>query len=72
MSAAILPEIPSASFRAVAPSWHTSLLIAFFILMAAGGARLQYGARSHSGLLEHTPDLPLLYMSLIAGEWGLV
>src|SRR5438477_2349417 len=72
MTTAVLPEIASAPSKAVAPWWHTSLLIAFFVLMAAGGATLQYRARPRADLVEHRPDVPLLYLSLLAGEWGLV
>jgi membrane protease YdiL (CAAX protease family) len=72
VATATLPEIGSAPVRAVAPWWHTALLIAFFVLMAAGGAALQHGARARADLVEHRPNLTLLYVSLIAGEWGLV
>jgi membrane protease YdiL (CAAX protease family) len=48
------------------------LLIAFFVLMAAGGAALQHGARAGGALVDRRPDVALLYVSLIAGEWGLV
>lgn len=71
MATAILPELGSAP-RAVAPWRHTALLIAFFLLMAAGGAALQYGVRARTDLLDHRPDVAPLYISLIAGEWGLV
>jgi membrane protease YdiL (CAAX protease family) len=47
-------------------------LIAFFVLMAAGGAALQHRARGRADLVEHRPDAALLYVSLLAGEWGLV
>jgi membrane protease YdiL (CAAX protease family) len=72
MAIAALPEIGSAPPKAVAPWWHTALLIAFFVLMAAGGAALQHGGRARAHLVERRPDVTLLYVSLIAGEWGLV
>ena len=72
MATAILPEIESAPVKAVAPGWHTASLIAFFVLIAAGGAALQRGARSRADLVEHRPNVALLYLSLLAGEWGLV
>jgi len=71
MATAVLPELESAP-RAVAPWWHTALLVAFFILMAAGGASLQHGARGRANLVEQRPDMAVLYLSLIAGEWALV
>ena len=72
MTTAVLPEIGTAPPKAVAPWWHTSLLIAFFVLMAAGGAVLRYRARPRADLMAHRPDVALLYVSLLAGEWGLV
>jgi len=58
--------------KAVAPWWHTAILMAFFLGTAAGGAALQHHARGHADLVQHRPDVVLLYISLIAGEWGLV
>ena len=58
--------------KAVAPWWHTAILMAFFLGTAAGGAALQHHARGHADLVQHRPDVVLLYVSLIAGEWGLV
>lgn len=72
MATAVLPEIKSVPPRAVAPWRHTALLIAFFVLIAAGGAALQHRARGRADLAEHRPDVALLYVSLLAGEWGLV
>jgi len=48
------------------------LLIAFFFLTAAGGAALQYRARTRTDLMQQRPNVSLLYVSLLAGEWGLV
>jgi len=72
MTTAVLPEIGSAPSKAIAPWWHTSVLIAFFVLMAAGGAALQHRAQPGADLVTHRPNLALLYVSLLAGEWGLV
>ncbi|HEY1866296.1 MAG TPA: CPBP family intramembrane glutamic endopeptidase [Candidatus Acidoferrales bacterium] len=72
MATAVVPEIGSASPKAVAPWWHTALLIGFFVLMAAGGAALQYGARGRAGLVPHRPAVIPLYVSLLVAEWGLV
>src|SRR5260370_42244957 len=67
-----MPDIECAPLKAVAPWWHTSLLIAFFVLMAAGGAELQPRPRPPADFVGHTPNVALLYISLIVGEWGLV
>ena len=72
MTTAVLPKVGSALPKAVAPWRHTALLIAFFFLTAAGGAALQYRARARAHLVEQRPNLSLLYISLLAGEWGLV
>jgi len=72
MATAVLPEIGSAPPKAIAPWWHTAILIAFFVLTAAGGAALQHRARGRADLVEHRPDVAPLYVSLLAGEWGLV
>jgi membrane protease YdiL (CAAX protease family) len=72
MTTAVLPQIGSAPPKAVAPWRHTLLLIAFFVLMAAAGAVLQYRARPSADLVAHRPNVALLYVSLLAGEWGLV
>jgi hypothetical protein len=72
MTTAVLPEIGSAPPKAIAPWWHTSVLIAFFVLMASGGAVLQYRARPRADVVAHRPNVALLYVSLLAGEWGLV
>src|SRR5450759_4688162 len=69
---AVLPVTGSAPPKAVAPWWHTALLIAFFVLTAAAGAVLQYRARGHADLVQHRPDVALVYAWLVAGEWGLV
>jgi membrane protease YdiL (CAAX protease family) len=72
MATAVLPEIGSATPQAVAPWWHTAFLIAFFVLIAASGAALQYRAPARAHLVEHRPNVALLYVSLMAGAWGLV
>jgi hypothetical protein len=72
MATTVLPEIGYVPPKAVAPWWHTAILIAFFALTAAGGAALQHRARGRADLVEHRPDVAVLYVSLMAGEWGLV
>jgi len=65
MATAVLPDIDTER-RAVAPWWHTAVLIGFFVVMAVAGARVQ------SDGVGRRPNVRLLYVSLIAGEWGLV
>jgi membrane protease YdiL (CAAX protease family) len=72
MTTTVLPEIGFARPAAVAPWQHTAILLAFFLLTAAAGAALQHRAPAGGGLTEHRPNVPVLYLSLIAGEWGLI
>jgi membrane protease YdiL (CAAX protease family) len=67
-----MPEVGLVRPAAVAPWRHTAILVAFFVLLAAGGAALQHRARAGGDLTEQRPNLPVLYLSLIAGEWGLI
>ena len=71
MATAAIPRFKSAP-RPVAPWWHTGLLIAFFVLMAAGGAALQYRVRARAALVDQRPHVAFLYVALIAAEWSLV
>jgi membrane protease YdiL (CAAX protease family) len=72
MTTTVLPEFGLVRPAAVAPWRHTAILIAFFFLLAGGGAVLQHRARTGGDLTEQRPNLPVLYLSLIAGEWGLI
>jgi CAAX protease family protein len=64
---------PSFSPRGiVAPWWHTTLLIVFFVCLALFGGALQRGAHGQDQLLGHRPQVAILYLSLVAGEWCLV
>jgi membrane protease YdiL (CAAX protease family) len=56
----------------VAPLWHTALLVAFMLAMAAAGAAFQHAAQAHPAAATADRDASRLYLSLIAGEWGLV
>ena len=58
--------------RPVAPFWHTLLLIALFVGMAAGGASLQQRAASHSRSLPRPGAVAPLYVSMLVMEWALV
>jgi membrane protease YdiL (CAAX protease family) len=71
MATAVLPERGSRP-TAIAPWWHTAVLIAFFAMMAAAGAKLQHGARAGADPVGHRPHSAFLYVGLIAGEWALV
>jgi CAAX protease family protein len=66
------PRIESPNLKLIAPLWHTVLFVAFFLLTAIGGAFFQRQAHSDPGILEQHPHVAPLYLSLIAGEWGLV
>ena len=58
--------------RPVAPVWHTIVLAAFFLGLAAAGAVFQRAATLHPGVAQRPPQVLPLYISLIVGEWGLV
>lgn len=64
-------EIPAAR-RLVAPLWHTALLIAILLAMAAYGVFLQRQAGPGPQLVARRGSALPLYLSLIAAEWGLL
>jgi membrane protease YdiL (CAAX protease family) len=68
---ATMTSLGTSQSKLIAPWWHTTLLIALFLVMAAGGARFQHQDRSASGTPGQHVVLPL-YVSLILMEWGLV
>lgn len=70
MATAVLPD-PRFAARTIAAWWHTAILIAFFVLTAVAGAALQQQAGQHSSLVQHRPNVALLYVWLIAGEAAL-
>ena len=72
MTTAALPaRFPSSG--AVAPWWHTSIVVAFFLFMAAGGAVLQHRAPTGAAFAAGSrPNLSWLYASMTAAEFGLV
>ncbi len=70
MATAVLHD-PRFATRAVATWRHTAVLIAFFVVMACAGAVLQHQAGRHPNLVEHRPNVSLLYVWLIAGEVAL-
>ena len=71
-SASAASQSRPASDRAIAPWWHTLVLIALFLLLAAGGAMFRSQAGSRADLAGARPNLSGLYLSLTAGEWALV
>src|ERR1700680_2068976 len=68
---AATPGIGSANAKLVAPRWHTAALVALFLALTLGGAFFQRRARANPGTLQQHPQVALLYVSLIAMEWGL-
>jgi hypothetical protein len=58
--------------RPVARARHTTLLIALFLGLTLAGAAFQRNAGSHAAAAPHAPPIVPLYLSLLAGEWGLV
>ena len=68
---AIAPESPPAP-RLIAPLAHTIALVLLFVVMAAGGALFQQRAAAHGATLPAPSRPTMVYLSLIAMEWGLV
>jgi membrane protease YdiL (CAAX protease family) len=64
-------EIPTGR-RLLAPLWHTALLIAILLAMAAYGMFLQRQAGAGPQLVERRGSALPLYLSLIVAEWGLL
>lgn len=68
---AIAPESPTAP-RVIAPIAPTIALVLSFLVMAAAGTILQQRAAAHATTLPAPSRPTMLYLSLIAMEWGLV
>jgi hypothetical protein len=64
-------RIESPASKLIAPWWHTALLITLFLGIAVSGAFFQWHARREPGMLQQHPQVVLLYLSLIAMEYGL-
>jgi membrane protease YdiL (CAAX protease family) len=64
-------RIESPTPKLIAPWWHTALLITLFLGIAVSGAFFQRHARREPGVLQQHPQVVLLYLSLIAMEYGL-
>ncbi|HEX4268900.1 MAG TPA: CPBP family intramembrane glutamic endopeptidase [Steroidobacteraceae bacterium] len=68
MASVVVRPIESASHEAVAPYWHTAILVGIIGLVAIGGAFFQrQGGSPASANASRIP----LYLSLLAAEWGL-
>jgi uncharacterized protein len=57
--------------KPIAPPWHTALLAAVMITLAAGGAWLQHRAGTAPSLATTHPNTVPLYLTLLLMEWGL-
>ena len=62
------------SFRpkAVAPWWHTSVLVAFFLALTLAGIIFQHRAGQQKAIVTQHQNMAPLYLSLILGQWGLL
>jgi CAAX protease family protein len=68
-----MAQVRSARARPlVAPLWHTLVLVAILLAMAAYGAYLQASSHAAHNLVEQRGSALPLYLSLIAAEWGLL
>ena len=56
----------------VAPWWHTVLLAALFLGLAAAGAAFQKAAGPRPGLAQRPPQVVQIYLSMLIAEWGLL
>ncbi len=56
----------------VAHWWHTALLFAFFLLLTLSGIIFQRQAGAQAGAPPQHHNMVPLYLSLIAGQWGLL
>ena len=71
-STSMAPVKPADGRRLIAPLWHTALLIAFLLALAACGAYAQQHAKPGPELVERRGSTVPLYLSLIVAEWGLL
>ena len=68
----ITMESCSQNTKAVAPWWHTSLLVAFFLLLTLAGFIFQHRSGSQETILPQQRNLAPLYLYLILGQWVLL
>jgi len=69
---AISETAPAAERRLIAPIWHTALLIAILMGLAAYGAYAQRHAPAGDQLVPRTGSALPLYLSLIGAQWLLL
>lgn len=58
--------------RLLAPPWHTAVVVAIFLALAAWGAWSQHAAASKPGPAERPESAALLYLGIAAAQWGLL
>lgn len=58
--------------KAVAPWWHTSVLVAFFLVLTLAGIIFQHRAGSQEAIVPQHRNMSPVYLSLILGQWGLL
>jgi hypothetical protein len=71
MTTAAIQPIDAESYKAVAPYWHTAILVGLLALIALSGAAFQYHGGPESSPAPHGSLIPL-YLSMLAAEWGLL
>ena len=70
-SAAVVAP-PSAGRRLIAPLWHTAVLIAVLLGLAAYGAYAQRHAPAGPQLVERRGSAAPMYLSILVAEWALL
>jgi membrane protease YdiL (CAAX protease family) len=68
----VAESAPSGERRLIAPLWHTALLIAILLGLAAYGASMQSHAPAGDQLVERRGSALPLYASLIGAQWLLL
>ena len=65
-------EVVESKRPLVAPLWHTAVLIAIFLGLAAYGAMLQHSAQHAPGVMERKGSAVQLYAVLLISQWALL
>lgn len=68
----VMPAEPADGRRLIAPLWHTGVLIAFLMGMAAYGAYAQHAAGPGPELVTHRGSPLKIYLALILSQWALL
>lgn len=58
--------------KAIAPWWHTCVLIAFFLALTLAGILFQHRASSAVGIVSQHPNMAPAYFSLILAQWAML